>query len=347
MDIDIFRHFGKLFSLRLKHDFYEDQNCRDIIVEPCTDTAKLIQQFGLLFKSFGAEICLGYRNEERLKTILAEEEETLKFSFVLQAQSPYFLNYTELPFKRKGTCFHFSNVEKNEVDEVQLLHKNAQADQENLVAYFPSVFQYTLSEAKEKVVLTLKNEAEEMIWEEEIELHGRQSIAVDLSEEPSGRYQLFEDGELKQTFYSGKTRHRIPLGFVDIYIKPQEVLEEETNNPIFELRFKARATRWKYYIISSQQENLYDKFRIGDEEEQVEFEAAAAEKMKNGKMATTIISKELLPFAEQPQGPLLLEFKKKVGKALTIKKTIPTPSYEYLVPGKDDGIFFAEIFVNI
>ena len=347
MEINITRHFGQLFTLQILHNYYEDKRCGDFVIEPTYDTAKWMQKRGLLFKSYAAEIGIGFRNETIFKAMLAENEEVLQFSFVLKEKTPYFLNYTELPFKQKGQCFHFSNLQGQEVEGKQILHPEEFANADNLIPYFPPVFRYKIAEPKEKVNLVVKNEEGKEVWEEEVELHGQQAVIINLSEEPSGRYQVIEDGEEKLSCYVGKTRQSVPFGFVDIFLHPDQVLGEERRVPHFTLNFQTRAVRWKYYLVGLSEEMRYKDFKIEDERKDLEFEGETEGPTLNNKPSKSIISKELISFSENPKGPLELSFQRIAGKKNRLKKKIPNPSYEHLVQGTDKDTYFAEIFINI
>ncbi len=352
INLQLDQHFGRLFTIDFQHDYYVNNRSRTLTFEPTEDTKLRIKQLGLQFRSLTGECFLGYQDAQNLSLLIEKAKEPLKFSFIVKTQSPYFGNYTDLPFRKEWTVFHFTNALQS-TSENNLLTRKDSVGEADLIEVFPPRFNYELQEAHEEIEIAVKDETENCVFKEIQKLRGCNKLSLDLQSQSSGRYQLLGNGKLLTEFYLAKSKLKFPLAIVDIHLQPSYAPRSIVNqgvflNPKYKISFKARATRWKYLLLSEQANGKYTDFEVEDEQNQVKFRPIEEVQLRNGKSVQAICTENLLPFSEKPQGPLLLKFRKKLGKPIQLEKVIPNPSYERILPEAGDSpTYYSEIFIHI
>lgn len=90
--------YHTLFHVNMLHAFYADTFVRDLYVEPTQDTARLMRQYGLIFRSNQGSFSVAYMYETGKAPVLAYLNELVPLRFILRNRNPYFLHITDLPF---------------------------------------------------------------------------------------------------------------------------------------------------------------------------------------------------------------------------------------------------------
>lgn len=107
--------YRKLFSVRIRHPYYSDGQCRDVTMSPTRATSALMRKHGLLWKSYQSDHTM-------LTSASSHETGKLPLYFILNSTNPFFLNFTEHPLSRPLRKLYFHNLSaSNSSDKLQTL----------------------------------------------------------------------------------------------------------------------------------------------------------------------------------------------------------------------------------
>lgn len=101
--------FGTFFTVSITHAFLAGGHCTDLQFEPTGRCLQLMKRYGLLLKNDeqGRLRVVAKQNEDGLFS--AEGEQTMVFEFFIFLSENDFLIYTQLPPKKPGEVYLFSN----------------------------------------------------------------------------------------------------------------------------------------------------------------------------------------------------------------------------------------------
>ncbi len=99
-------NFLKIVAVVINHDFYTDRLCKDFAIVPTNESAELMRNHSLLFKSTpnGFLICLD-KNSNYQSEVFAG---ALKLEFMIKAVNQLFINFTDIPYSNQ-LYFNFKN----------------------------------------------------------------------------------------------------------------------------------------------------------------------------------------------------------------------------------------------
>jgi hypothetical protein len=99
----------EFFGVLCLHDYYSDNVCRDLEIEPTPETAVLLRNYKLVFKPASFGFLVLYTpdaSEDRLRALPPKT----RFSFILRNRNSKFMNFTKIKFWPEGMVFHYSNL---------------------------------------------------------------------------------------------------------------------------------------------------------------------------------------------------------------------------------------------
>lgn len=106
--------YRKLFSVRIRHPYYSDGQCRDVTMTPTRATTAILRNHGLVWKS--------YQSDHTMLTCAnSPGTNQLPLYFILNTTNPFFLNFTEHPLSRPLQKCYFHNLSASHDDELQTL----------------------------------------------------------------------------------------------------------------------------------------------------------------------------------------------------------------------------------
>ncbi|GAB2610046.1 hypothetical protein [Belliella aquatica] len=86
--------YEEIFSCAFRHEFYPDQICTDLIIEPNFSSRLLIKNYKLIFKPFVGGFSLAANKENSYNNAVFGDSFDLDFEF--RFKSPYFFSFTSL-----------------------------------------------------------------------------------------------------------------------------------------------------------------------------------------------------------------------------------------------------------
>ena len=99
----------EFFGVLCMHNYYSDKICRDLEFVPTLETAMLLRNYKLVFKSAAFGFVVLYTpgdSEDRLRKMPPKS----RLSFVVKNKNQRFMNFTQIPFWPEGVTFHYSNL---------------------------------------------------------------------------------------------------------------------------------------------------------------------------------------------------------------------------------------------
>jgi hypothetical protein len=294
--------YHPLLVLRIKHEYFSLDEKAGFYFKPTPDTEAWMQKTGCMLRKEGHEIYWMYDagRLEALEMNLSYPE-LEKWSFWLYSQSPYTLNYTDLPAELRNFSLYFQNHTNSKHTEASL-HTDTKV---GLSEVFPlRRSNFNIEEVIKKTELLLEDEAGKILWKAQI--NARQSAEVNLQGLNDGKYTLKENGKKKETFvYLNHRGLETPLALVEISLNPQvkseiiSAIRSDQKIPLYEYKivFKARQTFWRYYIIPKYDDNLQN----------ISIETGSSRIIFNGPKSVELLGKQAYLFeSESPLG--LYEF---------------------------------------
>jgi hypothetical protein len=332
--IEINFAYKALFKLSVLHNYYAEQPSNDFRMVPSPESLKLAKRLGLILKESNGEYVMMYE-PHKLDGFLGEVENKypIKFTYLLYTSNPYFLNFTDLPIEGGSEIFYFSNNLVNRTDNDIFLHQSKFAGTKDRAVLRTSV--EISADSKEKLA-EVKDEMGVLVYTRK--LAAGEKMLLDNKQLPIGKYQLYEDGNLKSTFVLfTDVPVRRPIAVVDIslsgIIKDEFILGVKENDvPRYNyfVSFSSRNTFWKYFLIGKYNSTLKNTM-IDSGDTKLKFKGPAEVKMQNGTDAILFESDIPLPLKQiQDLRFQLKNVRLGISRGKTIMDRLPLASPEII-----------------
>jgi hypothetical protein len=351
--ININFSYKPIFKLAVNHGFYTNPVSADFELVATGESQKLTKRLGLILKEANNEYFL-LCETEKLDALYAElkSDNSLKITYLLFCNNPYFLNITEVPLEIGPDFFYFSNTKVKEKEGYTLLHQDEAVNKNNRYPYKNSI---EVSGDGIKKLVELKDEFGKVVFQKTVKPEER--INIDNSNAPVGLYEVYVNGSLvEKIILISNVPVKRPIGVVEISltgtIKEDLISYLEAGEvPTYDYKvfFPERSTFWKYYLIGKYNSNLKNTV-IESGGSKLKFIGPEEVKLKNGKDAVMFVSETPLPIKEINDFRFQL---KSVRTGLTSGKTImdklPLAAPDMIRPESRDenSKVFSEIIVYI
>lgn len=343
--------YKDLFSFRIKHSFYQSEQCNDFIIVPTPQTHAFMQRADMLCKirSNGLDVRYNAQRQEVLALVLAEEP-SFKLSFACFLKNPLFFNFTELPVEFKGLGLYWHNLkpspEKQAGDTVYRLTPSVKVASEDLLPYIHNLSQQRYADGRHELLLeNLQSKKKTTIqWE------GVQAPSLPMMQ--TGVYEAFADAQKQGHFLNVWTdRAALPFAWLDISL-------EEGTKPIFkdgkveavqyEVCFNARSTFWRYFIFPRYLKD-FSQLNITGERDLANVFEFKDKRIVANQEAYCFESKKSFSMAERSSLAFQLLKLQNGGIPRKVLERLPVASYEAIKPSSREkkSIIFSEIFVYV
>jgi len=275
------KKYAKLFQLGLHHTFYAEKIARNLSIEPTPFSKMLMRKYDLRMvnQADGISIYYGEDGRQSIANLLTG---SIKLSFLLKSNDPYFINYTALPLLgQEDKKYSFSNIRNmTPSPEAQALQLKEFVGLEDSLAFIPMYYEYELEVDTTSVDFTLtdirskQTRAQELIgWDilpQERGIDGnvmkKPLLRFDLSREAWGRYELAIE-EATPIHFGLLPGNLFPqvMGMIEIVVGQLIqadgtqvnflIKDEEIHPQDYTITFDARKTTWRYYLINRHQIN--------------------------------------------------------------------------------------------
>lgn len=246
-----------LFTLELFHEYYADRRCSDFEIEATPETQKLLANSRCVLKPMpnGLRVLISVTDQS---TPFIPLPDKATFGFFLRLQNPNFVLFTDFSAISPLAAPLYSN--KASTPELALASRQASQTERFTVRKPAKTDAFTLSGSPLKgLALT------------GFQVSGPGAISYD----EVGKVLRVNSSTAKagDTFtVTYPTTPALPQGvFAAVEITPAS-LSGGVNK--FQITFKAKKVRWKYYVITSKSDNVANLPGIEDKDKAIVFDAA-------------------------------------------------------------------------
>jgi hypothetical protein len=346
--------YHSLFILRIRHDYFTSADKAGFSLRPTRQTETFLTKTGCMTRIGEGEIHFLYdaNRLEALEMYLGRPE-TDKLSFWLYADSPYLLNYTNLPSELRNFSLYFQNTQTEKFKETPLHTAEAVSLAEVLPLKSAG---FALDTFTQKTEITLENSQAQVV--QKATYKANQFGFVELSGLTDGQYTLKENGKVKETFvYRSAQNLDIPLGLVEIHLTEaikadiRQAIRAEEKIPLYayKIAFKTRQTYWRYIIIPKYDDSLQN-ISIETGNNRIAFTGPAPTNIL-GKSAYLFESESALGLYElSPYRFQLIKNKDSKGKPVhLLLRKLPCAGVEHIKPAnrQQDAKVYSEMLVYI
>ncbi len=340
--------FQPAFAVEVKHEYYPDGISADFRIVPTLHSQQQLQNYGLLFKELPGGFVVLYETTGGAGSSAAKRkiEEPLALSFLLEAKSPFLLNYSNLPLdKSADQIFFLSNRRKNLNAGKRLLSADPLAEfisQTDLLALRAQRFQVERKTDQSSAVWQLFDAQGTLLHRERVQsVAGLSSYRVDLATRQPGVYQLLHDGVTHLQFYAAdRLLGEYPFGLLEIAADPSVTDEfsfvDGSGNPQFrryQIKLQARKTTWEYFVVAKYETQLKPQdLSVTLEDPAVDFARQAAVELADGSRAIPFIADKPLPLTRRPLKGIALHKKKGPTTPKLEIVDLPNPSITEVIP---------------
>ncbi len=272
------RSFKILFTVDVKHNFYEDEVSNDIEIVPTKECAQLFKDGRMHFRTTSTGIVVLYRvDDDDNPFVNLNGDVTFTFALYLRnTNNVEFLNFTDFTAGSKTyngkNVLHFTNgATDGDLDFGYIDHLEGPV--------FTYRFPFDLEDTGDSATLTVKNEDGLAIsvlkdtegdpinppYAVEADPGGIYRQSVDFNERPKGLYTFEADGN------PGQSEEELVYVDEDLYTKNVFGLltlnyaaeDLYSNAEAFDMRFVRKETTWKYFIVNKSGNIDLDAYDLG------------------------------------------------------------------------------------
>ena len=250
--------FLPLMNLYLTHPYYADGRCPDFSIEPTLHTHKLLNNYRCVLKSVPSGV--------RILTAVADNgiplipvQKGATFTFHLRLQNPDFALFTDLTEIAQATVPIYSNAGLSPGPPVQLvLASRREFSTESFIVRQPAQEDHFTLSGSPLVELQLADFIVEGLGSKTTPIHyDALTKVITVNSEAASKGDTFS-----LTYATAPQRERGV--FAEVEIHHNDSLPEIADGPgEFQISFKAKKARWKYYVIA---DSTDAQFRIEDKD---------------------------------------------------------------------------------
>lgn len=279
--------YKRLITVEVLHDFYQSGKSPDLEFIPTAECRRLLAGLKLRFIPAGYGFFIGMQSAEDLAggafRPFLEPTEPIKLSFYVRMKNPHWYTISQLvDAKPSGSLFYLTNRFDKQLagtPPVLLLSGHSGGDNQvsgnDLARVVPGKFKYTLSQPGAIVNITASfSGSPDVLWPTPDSPQGPgQLIECDLSTLPNGRYHLEEDNGFSVELYKDSDAQAFQsFGVLELFsdspATDYQFLETTGGGAIiahplaYSIRFVARPSRWRYFVIAQSQGVAVGDFSI-------------------------------------------------------------------------------------
>lgn len=250
-----------LFTLEIFHEYYADRRCSDFEIEVPPTTQKLLADCRCVLKPLpnGLRVLISATDQT---TPFIPLPDKATFGFLLRLQNPNFALFTDLSTISSLAAPLYTN--NGTTPELALTSRQTN-----------QIERFTVRKPAKTDDFTLSGRPLKGLGLAGFQVNGLGSSAKPVSYDETGKVLRVNSSNAKagDSFtVTYPTTPTLPLGvFAALEITPTGL--SGGVNP-FQIAFKAKKVRWKYYVITSKSENVANLPGIEDKDKLIAFDAA-------------------------------------------------------------------------
>jgi|GEM_PF-3175337 len=336
-----------LCVVKVLHDYYRDNTCKKLIVEPTPDTKTTLKNYGLICKPFQEGIKIFFNGERGRK--MMERMPPYKLAFTIRINDPKFINYTNLPFIDNSTIWHFSNLYASETaDGKKYLHKE---DSVKFSKYTNPLrvgrsIEYSFDNNVYPKEVSVKNIIGKVVKLESLEelkeesQTKRRQYPLNYRYKPVDRYKLYHKRSVISDFYVLDEGMGDAWGMIDLYFdkKIKDSLElvgkKGINMQEYTIQFQRRKTFWRYFILQDEGQAYQPQtITAKGNPKKINFSLPKEVQLKSGRTAYMMVSPVPISLQEIPEYKVKMTIRKN-GRSTPRTLRLPVPTIDTIKPEK-------------
>ncbi len=255
--------YKEIFRVTIKHDYYKKKYSKDFSFEPSEYCRKLLNNHNLKFKPtpYGfavfAEVEESGSDEKLIRSFLDDT----KFTFLVKLTNPFFLNFTDIPVKKKPhTIYYFNNLTNHEAGgELMLINKSEipkTSSNASQTIMSSGIYKYTHNSADSSKTGTVTFIDEGFNINQDLENNNDEfQFRFDLSQFNTGRCSFSVDS-VNETFYAANEIYNEGVfGIIEIFTKSSVPGNYQfvgsgdiVTTKEYIVPFANRSTMWRYLV---------------------------------------------------------------------------------------------------
>jgi hypothetical protein len=346
-----------LFDVEVLHDFYATGKSGDFLFQPTESCRAALERYNLVFRSkdTGFEVFSQvdvHKAGLKMKTPLRDKE---KFTFLMKLKNPFFVNFSELSPEPGNASFYYFNNKTNNIWNGQPLlvsDKPSRAVTEaDILKRTGRYYRFDVPDNSVKVTGTIRSlDSGQVLEAEGSGKKGLYNFNIDTTPLPEGRAEFRLNDNIKDEFYLAHSSNREDFfGIVEIYYEkgmPAAYRFMQADSAItarhYGIRFKSRATTWRYILNKRGNEELPESLSI---EKKIAPAIQFTRDAGAGPGRLAFFSNAPLNFSQEPVTGIRLFNSEGDGEEKVLIANLPNPSAS-LIKKEGDKIF-ADILINI
>lgn len=238
------RYF-KWLELEVTHTYFIHNVCSVLRLVPTSATAQIFKNYQILLKRYANKLSfyVGLTEGESLD-VLTQFEGISNLYFQVLQEDNFFFSYTDIEFSNEEELLFFSNLNKDAgATQLQLSQFTNQTD---LVSKRAEIF--TVSLKPNDTLLEVKTLDGTVVINEDVTNAENPNYVINLSNQESGVYQLWLNGELTDTFFM--TSESLEPNVIGVIQLDMESLKNNYQDGLtYHIDFDARAVHRQYKIV--------------------------------------------------------------------------------------------------
>jgi len=351
--------YQKLVQLDFYHDYFDGWAGNQFMVRPTVETNLELKKAQLMVVADTRGISILVPTDSETPTKLKDTVESkFRFSFLVSAKDPTFLNYTQLPLSLSGSkAYYWTNDSRQKQPTIIATENGYKVRETDGVGIAPKKFQFTFQKPVEEGTVTLNNSKGEVI--SAIEVQADQPLPylnIDVSPYEEGIFEIIVNNEVVHEFFALDTvigDHFLGIVTIanDAQIFPETKLVDDagTMTPrTFQLNFPARSTHWKYYIIKKGAALAEDLAIVNGSKEAV-FEGPSNSTLPTGDEAEVFVSTGALALKARSDYKFELRrgYDGTAGSGSKLIARLPVADPVRIIPDTPTNRVFSEIYVYL
>lgn len=237
------RSYHKLCGLGFRHNYYTNGYCRDFALSPCADTVVMMKRvrlkWGSLAKTQASDFSLLQEQAGGLPLVAAPSSYLLRFK--MRLENPHFLNFTNLPSKKRDEIYFWENLPSSSVLDASIKIFSVAGN-----VYAWSGLTLGTPDATGTVTATHLASGKAFTAPSFTE-NGVRIARIKMEGLPVGIYELTEDGGAitKKIYNDPEVFGQDVFGVLHLNC-------DASLAPSYTLSFSAKSTPWVYYLILAQ-----------------------------------------------------------------------------------------------
>lgn len=243
--------YNKFFTIRFMHEYYEDGNCKDFIVQPTSSTQNVLTRYGILFKNLSNGCLLLYEATDDIGTPKFPVDEDLKLTFTFSLQNSLFLNFTDVTFSPESSSVYYFNNLNPAISGQE--HTIVDAGISAPIPLTTNILRLTKNgpTASYVMIRDINDNGFKTKFNTELD-----ELKIDLSQYDDGKYtvQQYDNsntplGTSFTFYYNSDLTGEMPYGIFEVNLDDNY---DPTNPVTYLFKFKSRETYWRYNILKNE-----------------------------------------------------------------------------------------------